>query len=408
MSAFSHRHRLALWSLRLATADLRVAGMRTSLEVAGIGLTLGLMTLLWGLQSGIVNGFAAEQLDTPEATRIFVSGFDVVSSEQIEWIAAQPETGFVQPVSSYINSRVSLAAGAHSVDALMLPAGPGDPYLASAESLPGPDTIVLGEDVAEALGAGVGDSVVLDLPQLGSRGAQSLSLSVIATATTGKWYERAVLMDPSLIAAVDRRGFDSNIVFDGSASAFGLTPDDGFPGIRLYAASLDSVAPLVRKLNVLGWNARSRERLIAERRALEKAVSIVFALVFAVSFVALAISIVFGLINRALRLAGPLTALRAAGMAYRAVWGVPLAQGAILAALGWALAAAILRIGEGVINHRLPVWLDEFGITGPPVVAGADVYLAMGVGCLVLSLFASMIAIAMLPRSDKLSVSHDN
>ena len=400
--------RLAAWCARLSLADLWVAGLRTALEITGIGITLGLMTLLWGLKTGIVSGFAADQLDTPEATRIFVSGFDAIGRAEIEWLSAQPETAFVQPDSSYINSRVTLRADARSAEVLMLPTGPGDPYLGADMALLGPDDIVLGADTAEALMAGLGATVTLALPPICARGAVKPPLTVRGIAPTDTWHERAVLMDPSLIAAIDQCGFEPRVVFDGSAPNFGLTPDDRFHRIRLYATALDTVAPLVHKLNVLGWNARSRERLIAERRALERSVDLVFWLVFAVALVALALGVVFGLVTRALRLARPLTTLRGAGMARAMVWSVPVIQGAVLALASWVLAAAVAAGGTAVLNLRLPAWLAEFDIDGPPVVAGAGVYLGIGLVGLLLSFAASTIAVAILPGGQNLTVTADD
>lgn len=396
--------RTPYWMLRVSFADLWMARAGSFFEVLGIGVTLGMLMVLWGLKVGIVAGFASEQLDSPEATRVFVSNFAAISLTDLQWLRAQPETGFVQPDSSFINSRVDITSPAGEVAAaLMMPTGAGDPQLPAGVKVPEQGEAVVGDDVAIALNIHAGDRVRLALPAVGEADSTTVELTVVGITPTAQWYDRAILLDPQLIAAIDMRGSVDGIRFDGSLENFGLPPASAYTTIRLYARSLDAVAPLVRKLSANGWNARSRERLITERNALDKGTSIIFWLLFLIAAVALSVGNIIGLINRSLRLRIPLSGLRVWGVSRLVISSVPLLQALMLSVCAWLVAGLTAYLGAGILNARLPAWLNEFGVTGDPVAIDASVVAAAAGFSLLLALTASIFSAFMLLRGDDLT-----
>ncbi len=146
----------AAWSVRLAVADLTHAPIRSMLDCIGMAAVLALLIVMWGVKTGLVEGFATQRLETAEGLRVYVTAQSPISLDQVTWLRRQPETAFVQPNISFSNSRglmqVMHAGSVVRSDVLLLPTGAGDPHLPQGIGAPGPGEVVLGDDTAQALG----------------------------------------------------------------------------------------------------------------------------------------------------------------------------------------------------------------------------------------------------------------
>ena len=355
------------WPIRIAFADLRQGVHRTSMDILIVANVLALVTILWGLRSGVVIGFATEQLNTPESLRVFVVPRGPITATQLDYLEAQPEVGFVAPNIGFLNHKMEIRSKNENSVALVVSSGTGDPYLDSKNILPDKTNIVLGEDLAEALAVGVDNRVDLKVAFRPDVAPIFITLRVSGIVEASAWNERAAFIHKNLAAALSVYSYANigRIDFTGSKTNFGVKNTDEFDSVRLYATHLDTVADLVRKINTLGWRGESREALIAERNALDQSTRAVFILVVGFCIVIVIVAFTLSLSSRLLRLRTPLRILEGHGLHQRDGKRVLVVQNICVAVFGWMIGTVFAAVGAEAINWALLEWMTTLGITGP-------------------------------------------
>ncbi len=377
----------AAWSVRLAVADLTHAPIRSMLDCIGMAAVLALLIVMWGVKTGLVEGFATQRLETAEGLRVYVTAQSPISLDQVTWLRRQPETAFVQPNISFSNSRglmqVMHAGSVVRSDVLLLPTGAGDPHLPQGIGAPGPGEVVLGDDTAQALGLKQGDRLQLLMDARSADQSEHRTLLVRGIARTSRWFDRVALLDPALVLEIEARA-------TGAAPA--LQPPQSYATVRLYARSSQDVTRLVSRMRGEGWNAQARELLINERKAIEALVASIFWTIFLLAAAALSVIIGLGLVSRAQSLVKPLMAMRVNGMTRLAVMAVPFVQAGLQSTLAWLIAVSVSYGVATALNTLLPVWLDIIDVTSQPCIIDPGVVLIIGAGLLATTLAATAAA----------------
>ncbi|HPN07074.1 MAG TPA: hypothetical protein PK050_14785 [Hyphomonadaceae bacterium] len=348
---------------------------------------LALLIVMWGVKTGLVEGFATQRLETAEGLRVYVTAQSPISLDQVTWLRRQPETAFVQPNISFSNSRglmqVMHAGSVVRSDVLLLPTGAGDPHLPQGIGAPGPGEVVLGDDTAQALGLKQGDRLQLLMDARSADQSEHRTLLVRGIARTSRWFDRVALLDPALVLEIEARA-------TGAAPA--LQPPQSYASVRLYARSSQDVARLVSRMRGEGWNAQARELLINERKAIEALVASIFWTIFLLAAAALSVIIGLGLVSRAQSLVKPLMAMRVNGMTRLAVMAVPFVQAGLQSTLAWLIAVSVSYGVATALNTLLPVWLDIIDVTSQPCIIDPGVVLIIGAGLLATTLAATAAA----------------
>ncbi len=390
--------------ITVVLADIKKYRIQGILDTAIIIGVLTLVYVLWGLKLGIVSGFATEQLNTPESLRIFVKPNTPLTTDHIHYFESLPEVGFVVPSIGFFNDRmpVNLARNpsTHSI-AQIFPSGNNDPHLLEKQLTIDNTSAVIGVDLAKALGAKLGDIIALHY-QIESKPTYSFEFEITGIVDTAGWVERAILIDYSLAVALSLTAYDEHgrIVFDGSKPNYGVDARDNFAAIRLYAANLEVVAPLVEKINTLGWRAQSREALIGERFALENSAQAIFLVILFCAGRAVTIALVLSNMNRFARLKSGLLQLEWHGMTRLDTIKIFTLQSLLVTALGWFCSLLLTLLVSKVMNVTLEPWFSELGLSGEACIVPFGFLIITGILLLLVDIMVSISSASFLFISD--------
>jgi putative ABC transport system permease protein len=397
------------WSFKIALADLKSSPVKLFFEIFALSSLIGLIVSLNALGEGVVQGFATEVLDTPEGRRIFVTPRKPFTIDDITWLRRQSETGFVEPNGLNINSdRVLEVAPGVETSVRLLPTGPGDPYLEQGMRLPVPGEVLVGVDLQQAFSLAPGQFVRLKLPPAGYADAVELVLEVVGVVDLGGWVGRGVLVNSALALAIDTRVFDKGVDFSSPEDQYGTGSRKEFSSLRLYAKSNDDVIPLVNKINARGLISQPREKLVLERLALEKVVSIIFRVVVLLVGVAVGIVFIAIIVRRVVGLYSTMTVLYSHGFP---AWGVAaivaiqsLAMQCAIAILGLITAMLAVRF----LNTQLPDLLKQLSVTASPAIVTIDLLAKVLYVLILVTMVSITIGTCLILKMQKTSVSSNS
>lgn len=167
--------------------------------------------------------------------------------------------------------------------------------------------------------------------------------------------ERATV--PLELLAVLRTGDDREITWDDEQDTFVLTRA-GFSGFRLYVGSIDHVPTIYRDLSAEGLDVEAHVQDIERIQVLDRGLQRLFWLVALVGIVGGCAALAASLYAAVERKKRDLGVMRLMGLSRRDVFGFPVHQGVLIAALGLLLAGVAYLVLATVING---VFAKELG-----------------------------------------------
>lgn len=397
------------WITAIAIADLRAAFARTVLDLLVTASVLVLVFVLWGLRSGVVNGYATAQLNTPEGKHVLVSPRGPIRARDIAYLRSMPEVGFVAAGIGNLNERIEMVADPTSSGrmATVVASGDGDPYLEVDNIDLDKFSVAIGDDLQSALNLRIGDTVNLKIKFRETEPDEFLRLTVAGVVRSSGWIERAAFVDRDLAAALSIKSYaePGRIDLQGIGNRFGVTDQDEFDTIRIYAKTLEDVPKLVKIINSLGWRSESREALIEERIALENATSIVFIFIVLFSSAVILTTFVLSIANRVIRLKKPVSVLISHGMSFNDVVSFLIAQNALLSLSAWILATAMAIIVSLLMNNMMGSWVEQLNVSSNVCRLSVTSIASVGAIVFIFSVIVSKISAHFLVFDNKLSDS---
>lgn len=367
------RARRAVWAARLGWRDLLHEPVATVCQIAALAAIIAPLLLLFGIKTGVVRHLTDELASNVRTRQVAVLSEGSFPMDWIKAMAARPEVGFIQAHTRSLAAGVDVVAlggAGHAADderirfAALLASGAGDPLLPAGTAPPDRSSIVISTALRAALGVGPGDTVNLAVTRRGDGGDESvlLPLRVTGVVGAGDWDSAGALVDLGVLIAVERWRDGYAVPERGWTSGRTDTPrGDTFPNIRLYAADLASVEPLVKSLTDLGFEVRSRLAEVRVLRGLDRGLTAVFMLICAVAALGAALAFGASLWGGVARKAPAIGMMRLIGMERSVVAAFPMAQALVIAIAGAATAAGAAW-GAGRVVDRLLA--EGFGMGG--------------------------------------------
>jgi putative ABC transport system permease protein len=303
-----------------------------------------------------------------------------------------PETGFVLPSTRFAAGQAdfSPAAGGTGAEerASLVPTGLGDPVFApDSPALQGPFEAKFSNELAARLGVGRGQRVRVAVERrVAGRQLEPLvfELAVTDVAPPQGYAGRAAFVDAELLVALEdfRDGFTAPIL--GVESGRARPPRGGYPNFRLYARSLEDVAPLVARLRdgfglsvgSHGAEIAAALNLDANLRAIMRALVVLGALGLAGGLAAIQWSM-------AARKRRTIAVFSLMGFGRWWLVGFPVAQAALLGGVGAALTIGAAFLFGAWINAHLAASLGAGGracvLTVPLLANGTALLLLVSV-----------------------------
>lgn len=357
----------AIQILRLTLSDLRRDGTLALCQIFALAAVMMPLLVLFGLKEGVL-GTLVHDLEVNPSMRQIEPRVTGTNRFDAAWLArarARPDVAFVVGDARAIAAEVDVVPVAdpdHStIDTTLVPTGPGDPLAppSGRDWAGGYHRVALSFGEARALGVSSGGEIQILVPRV--RAGVSEARTLVATVTSIVPPDR---MDETrhVILASASLVFDIQRYRDGYA-----VPELGWPGetppagarvferFRLYARTIDDVAPLTAWLRGQGIEPVSQLADIAPVQTLNRSLTTILAVIGGLAtlgyIVALA-AVQWSGIERKRR---ELALLNLIG--YGRVWllTIPLLQAFLLALAGSLTAIGLFFAAAATINAHLPI-----------------------------------------------------
>lgn len=344
--------------LRLALAEARHERRFILLSAIGLAAVLAPLLVLLALKVGVVDVLLTRLLADPANREIKVALHGDYDAAFLERLRQQPEVAFLVPQTRALSATALLAAldasPQQTADAELLPSAAGDPLLPDGVTL-GPEQIALSADLAERLARRPGDSLRLIVARQKDGREQRVyrDLTVAAVVERGRLGGRNALVPAALLRALEDYRDDVEVsAYGWEGSRAPPVPEARrYSRFRLYATSLESVAPLADHLARLGVETQTRAADIESVTALNRALSRIFAIVAGLGGLGYVAALAVSLWTDVERKRRTLALLRLLGLPRRALAALPLLQAGLIAGLGFLAAVGLYLLAAAVVNR---------------------------------------------------------
>ncbi len=340
-------------AIRLAMADLLAERLLASCTILALAAVLAPLVILAGLRAGVVQGLREILLEDPRVREITTASNRSFDAASLAQLAARPDVAFLAPRTRTLAASLLIeradAPGA-GVRVELVPTAPGDPLLPVGPA--GTDTVVLTASAAARLRVGAGDAVVGRLARVldGRRESIVLALAVQAVAPPSAFARDAAFVPLALAVLVE--DFQDGRTGPPAALAALAPPERAeYAGFRLYARRLEAVPALDAALQAQGIEVVSRAADVSGLLRVDRNLGLLFGLVAGLGGLGFLVSLGAGLWANVERKRVPLAQLRFLGLRAGSLRLFPVAQAAVLAALGAAAALAAALAASAVVNR---------------------------------------------------------
>jgi putative ABC transport system permease protein len=321
------------------------------------------LLLLFGLKNGIVSQLRHDLLNDPRTREVRMTGngnYDLVWFEQL---ARRQEVGFSIPLTRSLNTQADLVRDSqHFVaGAEVIPTAAGDPLLHGITETLQEGQAVLSAKAAHRLGIQTGERfrLLVNRKLSGQNQRASLSLTVGGVLEEARFSRPAVFVSLPLLVALEdyRDGFQVPLlaVSDGEAPRERLR----FSRARLYAASLDDVAPLAQWLATQHIETVTQAAQIEAVRAIDRVLGIIFAVIAWISASGCIASLIGAFIANIDRKRKDMAVLRLLGFRRRAVTLFIMIQALCLTGVAFGVGVVLYLAGSHIFNLLLGSGLSE-------------------------------------------------
>ena len=349
--------------LRLALRDLFFQKVHLVCNIAVLAGVLVPLLVLFGVKNGVYNALIGDLLSNPRNVQIDTSGNTTFGTEDAQTVRGWPEAGFVtlKTRSQFDFVNVRLEGGRQKRDAVLIPSGEGDPNLPDGVAIL-PGTAVVSAQLAAQLEISSGDLIDV-ITQAEDRPRQMrLQLKVSAVLPAENVTGRAVLAELEVLDLVEA-------FYDAYAlPEYGITQGKPladrvpvFEGLRVYAASLEDLAPLQNRIEThFGISTEARTAEVQGVLSLGRNLNLALLLTAAVASLGLAAALVFGFWGEVQRKRHVLASLALMGLGGQRLWLFPLIQALVSAALALLVSFGIFGLAA-LVAERL---FDTGGAVG--------------------------------------------
>jgi len=352
-----------LYILRLAATSLAFDLRLTLCHVFGLIAVLVPLMLVVGLKYGAIQGLTDKLNQDPRNLEILIIGNYELKADWFDAIRQAPQTAFVVPATRSLSTTINLAAdqpgGALLRGVQLLPTDKGDPLL---DHLPAPQTddeIVLSASAAKALGAKVGDHL-RGLVQRSLNGATEIGNRLLTVTAIAP--ESTITQDVAFVTLrflVRTEDYRDGKVADLQSEE--ISPADlmarSYASARLFARSLDDVAPLADIATRDNVSVRTKSHEIETVRLLDRALTSITAVIVGLGAAGAAFSVAASQWANVERQRKDVSMLRLLGLKRGEVLLLPVAQSLIIALIGYGI-SALLFIAVAIMVNNM------FSLTG--------------------------------------------
>lgn len=321
------------------------------------------LLLLFGLKNGIVSQLRHDLLDDPRTREVRMTGNGSYDLPWLAQLAQRPEVGFSIPLTRSLNTQADLVRDSQhfAAGAEVIPTAAGDPLLAGAILPTQEDDIVLSASAASRLNVQAGDEIrlVVSRKLAGVNQRVNKVVRVTSVLAESRFSRAAAFIPLPLLVALEdyRDGFQvaSLGVNDGELPR----ERSRFSRARVYARTIDDVAPLANWLEQQHIETVTQSAQIEAVRAIDRVLGVIFAVIAWISATGCIASLVGAFIANIDRKRKDMAVLRLLGFRRHAVTIFIVIQALCLTGVAFCAGLVLYFLGSTVFNHLLGASLPD-------------------------------------------------
>ena len=278
---------------RLALSDLSYDRKVSFCIIASLVAVITPLLLLFSLKYGVISQLRHQLINDPTNLEVKIVGNLNLSQDWFNWLKQQPETQFSIPLTRSLNTIIDLKKDSNFIrNVELIPTDAGDPI--SQQTLQDEKSAILSALSAEKLHVKAGENITLIATrnENGQEEKALLQLKVQAVLDEKQFPRAAIFVPiPLLIGVEDYRDGIKTPVFPEANGKLNEYSRENFARARIYAKSLDDVAPLALKLREqYHIETRTESRAIENVKAIDSVLNIIFLVIASTSIIGCVLS----------------------------------------------------------------------------------------------------------------------
>lgn len=343
---------------RLALHDLWHDRKVSFCIAASLVAVIAPLLLLFGLKHGVVNQLQNDLLSDPRNLEVKMLASGNYSQQWIDKLQHKPGVSFAIGQTRSLNTQADLLVDNRNFveNAEVIPTAAADPLLNNTQSDLQQGQTILSHSAAQRLNAQAGDSVRMrvsrTLDQVNERG--ELTLHVVAVLDASRFSRPAAFVSlPLLIALEQFRDGAQTPEFGLETGSPASTQPTTFSKVRLYAQTVDDVAPLSDWLEEQRIETTSRLAEIDNVKAINHVLTLIFAVIALTALVGCIASLVGAFLANIDRKRKDLAVLRLLGFTHTSIGLYVVVQALIITVLAYVVGLALYALASELFNKLL-------------------------------------------------------
>lgn len=350
---------------KLAIRDLVFDRKVSFCIIASLMAVITPLLLLFSLKYGVVSQLRDKLVNDPSNLKVMINGNLSLEKKWFDWLKAQPEVQFAIPLTRSLNTIVDLRNDKQFVQNVeLLPTDKGDPLLDFP--LESNEQVAISSSIALKLSLKKGD----DLTLIVTRNQQGREEKAMRTfnvfqiipqerfITSNKFLIFSRL--PVLLGVEDYRDGLKTDIFPKAEGKERLVSREIFARARIYAKSLDDVAPLAEKLEKQHHlSVDTKIKAINEIKAIDSVLAIIFAVIALTSIFGCILSLMGAFLSNIERKRKEIAVLRLLGFRQSAVGIYLICQAIVLSSVSFILSYILFNVGSISFNILLGEHLPQ-------------------------------------------------
>ena len=346
---------------KLVIADLIFDKKVSFFIISSLVAVIAPLLLLFSLKFGIVSQLQTQLLENPQNLEIKIVGKPQSTLLNQQWFDAlnqQPEIKFSIPLARSLNMLADVRKdNNHFINSIeLIPTQAGDPLIPE-QRLQQKNGAFLTATAAEKLGVKSGQKIQLFFGRKyqGTEQKEQVELLVEGIVEERYFARNAIFLSLPLIMEIEnyRDGFQVQDYVAKPTDGAPLVERNDFASARIYAADLDSVINVAQQLRQQGIETRTQANEIANVKAINKVLSILFLIIAVTSIVGVVLSLSGSFLSNIERKRKEISLLSLFGLVPSEIKLYLIIQAFLLSSLAFASACALYFLGNLTINHLL-------------------------------------------------------
>lgn len=344
--------------IRLSFADLWYDKKVSFCIIASVISVITPLLLLFSLKYGVVSQLREQLLNDPQNLEVKIVGNLHLDDAVFDWISKQPETAFVIPLTRSLNTQADLMKdSSHFVsNAEIIPTASGDPLTNDFPKIDNENKVLLSALSAEKMQVTVGSRIKLIITrQLDGKFEKGLTeLEVIGIIPENRYSRTAAFVSLNLLIAMENfyDGYQSDL-FATQAGKLNPPNHTSFARARIYANSLDNVAPLSFKLREKQIETRTQSNAIENIKAIDRVFSFIFSVIAFTAGFGCILSFIGSFLSNIERKRKDIAFMRLLGFQSKNIMLYLINQAVMLSCLAFFVSLILFLLGNHAFNNVL-------------------------------------------------------